>query len=99
MRTMEATTRGQYEFSGFRLDTVSRALHGPDGAARPLTSKALDVLMYLIEHSDRVVGKGELLAAVWAGRAVEENNLSQAISTLRKSFGVAPGEHRYILTI
>jgi DNA-binding winged helix-turn-helix (wHTH) protein/Flp pilus assembly protein TadD len=86
------------EFSGFRLDTVARELHGPDGEPIRLTSKALDVLVYLIEQRDRIVDKNELLAAAWAGRVVEENNLSQAIAALRKAFGVHAGEHRFIVT-
>ena len=91
--------RRQYEFSGFRLDGVSRELFGPDRVPVPLTSKALDVLLYLIEQRDRVVDKNELIAAVWPGRVVEENNLTQAISSLRKAFGVGAGEHRYIVTV
>jgi DNA-binding winged helix-turn-helix (wHTH) protein len=89
----------QYEFSGYRLDVVSRELFGPAGAPLAVTSKALDVLAYLIEQRDRVVDKDDLLAAVWAGRVVEENNLTQAISSLRKAFGVRAGEHRFIVTI
>ncbi len=99
MRMTAGKARRQYEFSGFRLDTLSRELLGPNGAAVPLTSKALDVLVYLIEQRDRMVDKGELLSTVWAGRVVEENNLTQAISALRKAFGVRAGEHRYIVTI
>jgi len=99
MRATMARGRHQVEFSGFRLDIASRELFGPDDATLPLTSKALDVLAYLIEHSDRMVGKDELLAAVWTGRVVEENNLPQAISALRKAFGVGAGEHRFIVTI
>jgi TolB-like protein/Flp pilus assembly protein TadD len=91
--------RRQYEFSGYRLDAVSRELFGPDGATISVTSKALDVLAYLIRQRDRVVDKDDLLAAVWAGRVVEENNLTQAISALRKAFGVRPPEHRFIVTI
>jgi DNA-binding winged helix-turn-helix (wHTH) protein len=91
--------RRLYEFPGFRLDAVSRELFGADRASIPLPSKALDVLVHLIEHRDRTVGKDELLAAVWAGRVVEENNLTQAISALRKAFGVGAGERRYIVTI
>lgn len=41
---------------------------------------------YLIERRDRVVDKNELLTTVWTGRVVEENNLTQAISALRKAF-------------
>lgn len=91
--------RRQYEFSGYRLDAVSRELFGPDGTPIPVTSKALDVLAYLIEQRSRVVDKDDLLAAVWSGRVVEENNLTQAISALRKAFGVRPPEHRFIVTI
>ncbi|HJR13472.1 MAG TPA: winged helix-turn-helix domain-containing protein [Rhodanobacteraceae bacterium] len=91
--------RLQYEFSGYRLDAVSRELFGPDGAMISVTSKALDVLAYLIRQRDRVVDKDDLLAAVWAGRVVEENNLTQAISALRKAFGVRPPEHRFIITV
>ena len=90
--------RRQYEFSGYRLDAVSRELFGPDGTTISVTSKALEVLAYLIRQRDRVVDKDDLLAAVWAGRVVEENNLTQAISALRKAFGVPP-EHRFIVTI
>ena len=91
--------RRQYKFSGYRLDAVSRELFGPDGTTISITSKALDVLAYLIRQRDRVVDKDDLLAAVWAGRVVEENNLTQAISALRKAFGVRPPEHRFIVTI
>lgn len=93
------TVRRQYEFSGYRLDAASRELFGPSGALLPVTSKAMDVLAYLIEQRDRVVDKNDLLAEVWAGRVVEENNLTQAISALRKAFGVRPLEHRFIITI
>ncbi|HEY8586277.1 MAG TPA: winged helix-turn-helix domain-containing protein [Rhodanobacter sp.] len=99
MRTTVETDRRRYAFSGFQLDAVSRELFGPDRAAIPLTSKALDVLVYLIEQRNRVVEKDDLLAAVWADRVVEENNLTQAISALRKAFGVGAGDHRFIVTI
>lgn len=91
--------RRQYEFSGYRLDALSRELFGPDGTPVAVTSKALDVLVYLIKQRGRVVDKDELLAAVWAGRVVEENNLTQAISALRKAFGIRPPERRFIVTI
>lgn len=94
-----ARGRRQVEFSGFRLDATSRELFGPDGAILPLPSKALEVLAYLVERRGRMVGKDELLSAVWPNRVVEENNLPQAISALRKAFGVGAGERRFIVTI
>jgi DNA-binding winged helix-turn-helix (wHTH) protein len=51
----------------------------------PLTRKTFDLLMYLVDHADRVVGKDELLEALWPGSFVEESNLSQQIFLLRKA--------------
>ena len=86
-------------FAGFRLDTVSRELTAADGTVVALAAKAFDVLVYLIEHRDRVVDKDELLATVWSGRVVEENTLTQAISALRRGLGTGAGDHRYVLTV
>ena len=52
-----------------------------------LGARAFDLLVTLLEHCDRVVGKDELLALAWPGLVVEENNLSVQISTLRKVLG------------
>ena len=52
-----------------------------------LGARAFDLLLVLIEQRDRVVGKDELLARVWPGVVVEENNLTVQISTLRKALG------------
>lgn len=52
----------------------------------------------LVERAGETVLKDELLAEVWEGAAVEENNLTQCISTLRKVLGEKRGENRYILT-
>ncbi len=87
-----------YRFGEFRIDTGSRELIGADGAAIALTGKAFDVLVYLVERRGQLVAKDELLAQVWAGRVVEDNNLTQAISTLRKALGTGARDHRYILT-
>lgn len=87
-----------YRFDNFRIDMASRELIGADGAAIALTGKAFDVLLYLVEHAGQLVSKDQLLAQVWAERVVDENNLTQAISTLRKALGTGAGDHRYILT-
>ena len=52
-----------------------------------LGARAFDLLLALIEYRDRVVGKDELLAKVWSGVVVEENNLTVQISSLRKVLG------------
>jgi tetratricopeptide (TPR) repeat protein len=87
-----------YEFGPFRLDTVKRRLVR-DGEIISLTPKAFDTLLVLIENSGRVVEKDDLMDKVWAGLAVEENNLTQNISALRKALGERRDEPQYILTV
>ena len=58
-----------------------------NGEPAQLGGRAFDLLLVLIEHRDRVVGKDELMARVWPGVAVEENNLTVQISSLRKVLG------------
>jgi TolB-like protein/DNA-binding winged helix-turn-helix (wHTH) protein/tetratricopeptide (TPR) repeat protein len=75
--------RGVYAFGRFRLDPVCRVLLCDDAPTK-LVPRLFDLLLYLVENPGRVVEKDELLSAVWGGRIVEEANLSQAISALRK---------------
>jgi TolB-like protein/DNA-binding winged helix-turn-helix (wHTH) protein/Tfp pilus assembly protein PilF len=75
--------RGVYAFGRFRLDSLRRTLLR-DEAPIKLVPRLFDLLLYLVENPGRVIEKDELLAAVWGGRIVEEANLSQAISALRK---------------
>jgi DNA-binding winged helix-turn-helix (wHTH) protein/TolB-like protein/Tfp pilus assembly protein PilF len=96
---MAERTPRHYRFDGFHVDTLARVLRGGDGAQVALTAKAFDVLRYLLEHRDRLVGKDELLDAIWAGRVVEENSLTRAVSALRHALGVGAGDHRFIVTV
>jgi Tol biopolymer transport system component/DNA-binding winged helix-turn-helix (wHTH) protein len=87
-----------YKFESFVVDASSRRLtrHGELVA---LTSRAFDLLMVLIQNSGRLMGKDELMDAVWQDAAVEEANLAVNISTLRKALGEVPSQPRYIVTI
>src|SRR6201984_3281181 len=87
-----------YEFGLFLVD-VSRRLLLRQGEAIPLTPKAFDILLILVQNRDRVVEKDELMKLVWPDTAVEENNLTRNISSLRKALEERPNEHRYIVTI
>lgn len=95
---MQDASRRHYRFGPYRLDARTRELRRGDEPVA-LTARAFDVLLVLIEHRDRVVGRDELLSTVWAGRVVEENNLTQAIAALRRAFGTGPQDHRYIVTV
>jgi pimeloyl-ACP methyl ester carboxylesterase/DNA-binding winged helix-turn-helix (wHTH) protein len=87
-----------YEFGAFRIDVAERTLLGQEGVV-PLTPKAFDTLMLLVENSGHTLGKQELMAKVWPESFVEENNLAQNISMLRKALGEGGKEAKYIETV
>jgi DNA-binding winged helix-turn-helix (wHTH) protein len=88
-----------YEFGDFQLDTLKRLLQRHNGTVVPLTSKAYDTLVFLVQHRDTVLDKERLMEAVWPDSIVEENNLTQSISALRRVFGEKPDSHRFIVTV
>lgn len=87
-----------YEFGGFHADELKRQLLR-DGVPLPLTSKAFDTLLTLLRHRGDTISKDDLMNSIWSDTAVEENNLTQQISTLRRVLGERAGEHRFIVTI
>src|SRR5438874_13816062 len=92
-------TRPVYGFGDFHLDARKRLLTGRDGTAVSLTPKAYDTLAFLVEHAGAVISKDELMRAVWPDTAVEENNLTQNISLLRRALGEGRHGHCYIATV
>jgi TolB-like protein/DNA-binding winged helix-turn-helix (wHTH) protein/Flp pilus assembly protein TadD len=87
-----------YDFGPFRVDTSKRLLLR-EGRTVPLTSKAFDTLLTLVSHGGEVVEKNELIRTLWPDTIVEENNLTQNVSMVRKALGESRSEHRYIVTI
>ena len=84
---MEALDSGEsLLFEGFRLD--QRGLYGRDerGVFVPVAigSRGLDLLRVLIAARGDLVSKNEIIAAVWPGIAVEDNNLTVQIAALRR---------------
>ena len=89
-----------YQFGDFELDAQLRRVYRiGNSEPLPITARAFDTLLYLVEHRNRLVEKSELLAAVWPTVVVEENNLATTVHTLRRLLGESPGEHRYIVTV
>ena len=88
-----------YEFGDFRVDSARRLLLNRNGDAIPLTPKAFDTLLYLVERQGTVIDKDELMRAIWPHTVVEENNLNQSSSALRRALGELRGENRYIVTV
>ena len=89
-----------YLFGDFRLDVARRLLLRRDnGQVVKLTAKAFDTLLYMVRHAGTSLSKDELMLAVWPDTVVEENNLSQNVSSLRRALGEKQGENRYIATL
>jgi eukaryotic-like serine/threonine-protein kinase len=95
----QLSTQTDFEFAGFRLDTVLQVLVSPAGESILLPARAYDALRYLLERPGELVDKAALMHAVWPNTLVEENNLNQCILTLRRALGETAGERRFILTV
>jgi TolB-like protein/DNA-binding winged helix-turn-helix (wHTH) protein/tetratricopeptide (TPR) repeat protein len=94
-----STATEVFAFSGFSLDARQRVLFGPDGQPVPLSARAFDTLLFLTEHPNQLIDKQTLMKAVWPNVIVEENNLNQNISLVRRALGETPGEHRFVVTV
>jgi DNA-binding winged helix-turn-helix (wHTH) protein/pimeloyl-ACP methyl ester carboxylesterase/class 3 adenylate cyclase len=95
---MDKDAKRLYEFGPFVLDKEERQLlWGSDIV--PLTPKAFDTLMVLVENSGHVLTKEELIEKVWPDSFVEENNLAQNISILRKALGESAMGLKFIETV
>jgi DNA-binding winged helix-turn-helix (wHTH) protein/TolB-like protein/Tfp pilus assembly protein PilF len=95
---MSKQTKHLYEFGRFCLDTAERRLLR-NGEPVPMTPKAFDTLIALVENSGRILEKETLLQKVWPDTIVEEATLAQNISTLRKALGEGDSEYQYIETV
>ena len=73
----------QSHFGPYHFDVGRRELVR-DGSPVKLGSRALDILAALVSAKGAIVTKDELLARVWPGITVEENNLQVQVSVLRK---------------
>ncbi len=95
---MEGNFKNLYEFGPFRLDVKERLLLR-DGVVVPLTPKAFDLLLALVEQPGHLLEKETLLKAVWPDSFVEENNLADNISKLRKALNDGENGQKFIETI
>ncbi len=86
-----------YDFGPFRIDRARRQLLRQNQPI-PLQAKAFDILLVLVENSEKVILKDELMKSVWPDAFVEESNLSQHIFVLRKTLNEVE-KKRYIVTV
>ena len=95
---MDAPEARRYRFGDFEIDEKRRSL-SLNGERLAASGKAFDLLLELVRRSGSVVGKDELLDAVWPDQFVEENNLSVQVSALRRLLGDGNGARKFIETV
>ena len=95
---MSGRIRRFYEFGPFHIDTAEQLLLR-DGRPVQLTQKAFDTLIALVENRGRLLEKDELMRIIWPDAFVEEANLANNISLLRKILGDRADNRLYIETI
>jgi TolB-like protein len=87
-----------YSFQSFELDTDQlefRAAH----KVRPLEPQVFDVLRHLVANADRVISRDELIAVVWAGRAISDATISSRINAARTALGDSGKRQALIKTV
>lgn len=94
---MQQDFKGCYEFGSFVLDTEEKLLLR-DGQPVPLTPRAYQVLLTLVERRGRIVEKEFFMRQVWDGTLRDESNLPQQVSVLRRLLAEGNG-HKYIETV
>jgi DNA-binding winged helix-turn-helix (wHTH) protein/TolB-like protein/Flp pilus assembly protein TadD len=95
---MGEQTNEFYEFGRFRVKSEERVLLR-ERELVPLTPKAFDILLTLLENDGRIVHKEDLMKKVWPNTFVEEGNLTQNVSLLRKALGESANGPQFIETV
>jgi DNA-binding winged helix-turn-helix (wHTH) protein/TolB-like protein/Flp pilus assembly protein TadD len=88
-----------YKIKGFKIDVSRRLLLDESGETVALTPKVFDLLLFLVGRPGKRLTKDEIMSAVWPDTIVEESNLTQNISILRRALGDTRGGNLYVATI
>ena len=86
-----------YRFDHIEVSTERREVSASEGLI-PLRPRTFNLLVYLINHRNRVVPKTEILSALWPETVVSENSVAQCVNELRRALGDHAGEPRWIRT-
>ena len=89
----------RYAFGGFVLERTQQRVCRTDGTAVALSPRLFSALLAFVEHPDELLDKSALLETVWPGLVVEDNNLNQVVSGLRRALGDDAHGSRYIETV
>ena len=95
---MDRPAKHLLQFGPFRMDLEERVLtRGQETIT--LAPKAFETLLVLVQHSERLVLKDDLMKTLWPDTFVEESNLSQHIFQLRKALGDKAHDPHYVVTV
>jgi len=87
-----------FRFGEYTLDSQRHELRR-DEKLCSLEPQVFDVLLYLVEHRNRVVTRQDLLTAVWHGRIVSDAALDTRVNAVRNAIGDNGVEQRLIRTL
>ena len=87
-----------YRFGRFSLNSDTRELAG-DGSEVPLSPKAFELLLVLVQHRDRAMSKAELQEHLWPSTFVGETNLATLVAEIRRALGDTAQESAYVRTV
>ncbi len=87
-----------FHFGPFELDAERYAL-ASGGEELEVEPRVLEVLVHLVTHRRRVVGKEELVEEVWGGKHVTDSALTRAVAEARRVLGDSAAESRWIRTV
>jgi TolB-like protein len=94
----EGVPRLRYLFEDFALDVDKRELLRK-AAAVSISPQALDLLIYLIRHRERVIRKDDLISAIWGDRIITDAALATRLNSARVAIGDSGEEQRLIKTL
>lgn len=87
-----------YRFNNTAIDSENYIIW-TNGSETPVEPKVFSLIVYLIEHADKVVSRDELLDQVWQGRVVSDTSINNSIKSARKVLGDDGTKQQIIKTI
>lgn len=93
------STSNRYAFGDFVLERSHYRVLRADGTALALTPRLFNALLLFVERAGELLDKDLLMRSLWPGLVVEENNLSQVVSALRRALGDDNAGGRFIRTV
>ena len=98
MNMYQSVESNGFTFGNFEL-VPTRRLLSKEGRIVKVGSRALDLLIALIERAGQIVTKEELMSQVWSNVIVEDTNLRVHVSALRRLLGDDGINSRYIVHV